>query len=275
MLTTFVIGLREGLEAALIVGVIAAFLIRRGERAALRPMWWGVVAAVALSAGGAVALHLANRSLTLRARETMEGLLALAAVAGITYMIVWMRRHSAELRAELESKAGEALAVGSVTAVAGMAFVAVLREGLETAVFLLATLQNNPSPLLGLVGALIGIVVSVGIGYGIYRGGVDIDLRRFFRVTGLVLVAVAAGLSASAVHSLAEAGIITFLQGAAVDLSWLIAPGTIRSSLITAFLGFQPVPTFAELIVWFSFFIPMAAYVSGMSFDIRRRQLAL
>ncbi len=275
MLTTFVIGLREGLEAALIVGIIAAFLIRRGERAALRPMWWGVAAAVALSAGGAIVLHLANRSLTLRAREAMEGLLALAAVAGITYMIVWMRRHSAQLRTDLESKAGAALAAGSVTAVAGMAFVAVLREGLETAVFLLATLQNNPSPLLGLVGAFVGIVVSVGIGYGIYRGGVDIDLRRFFRVTGLVLVAVAAGLSASAVHSLAEAGFITFLQGAAVDLSWLIAPGTIRSSLITAFLGFQPVPTFAELIVWFSFFIPMAAYVSGLSFETRRRQPAL
>jgi high-affinity iron transporter len=275
MLTTFVIGLREGLEAALIIGVIAAFLIRRGERAALRPMWWGVAAAVALSAGGAIALHVANRSLTLRARETMEGLLAIAAVIGITYMIVWMHRHAAALRTELESKAGAALAVGSVTAVAGMAFVAVLREGLETAVFLLATLQNNPSPATGLAGAVGGILVSVVIGYGIYRGGVDIDLRRFFRVTGVVLVVVAAGLLASAVHSLAEAGIITVLQGAAVDLSWLIAPGTVRSSLITAFLGFQPVPTFAELIVWFLFFIPMAVYVSGRSLDARHRQPAL
>ncbi len=262
MLTTFVIGLREGLEAALIVGIIAAFIINRGDRSVLRPMWWGVVSAVALSAGGAIALHAANRSLTLRARETMEGALALVAVAGITYMIVWMRRHSATLRADLESQTGAALAAGSVTAIAVMAFVAVLREGLETAVFLLATLGNTASPIPGAVGASLGILVSIGIGYGIYRGGIKIDLQRFFRITGVVLVIVAAGLLSSAVHELAEAGVITALQGSAIDLSWLIAPGTVRSSLLTAFLGFQPVPTFAELTVWAIFLIPMVVYVS-------------
>lgn len=276
MLTTFVIGLREGLEAALIVGIIAAFIIRRGNREALRPMWWGVAAAVALSAGGAIALHIANRSLTLQSREVMEGVLALLAVAGITYMIVWMRRHAADLRDDLESKAGLALAAGSATAIVAMAFVAVLREGLETAVFLLATLGNDASsPVLGALGAAVGILVSVVIGYGIYRGGVRINLQRFFRVTGVVLVIVAAGLLASAVHSLAEAGVIGFLQHSAIDLSWLIAPGTIRSSLLTAFFGFQPVPTVAEVVAWAVFLIPMVIYVSGVTLPRPRSRLAV
>jgi len=275
VLTTFVIGLREGLEAALIVGIIAAFIIRRGDRHALRPMWWGVAAAVALSAGGAIALHVANRSLTLGAREVMEGALTLVAVVGITYMIVWMRRHSAALKADLESKAGAALAAGSVAAIVVMAFVAVLREGLETAVFLLATLGNSASPVPGALGAALGILVSVGIGYGIYRGGIKIDLRRFFRVTGVVLVIVAAGLLASSVHEFAEAGMITFLQDPAIDLSWLIAPGSVRSSLLTAFLGFQPVPTVAEVLAWAVFLIPMVAYVSGVSLRRPQRRLAV
>jgi len=275
VLTTFVIGLREGLEAALIVGIIAAFLIRRDSRRALRPMWWGVLAAVILSGGAAVALHIANRSLTLQARETMEGALTLVAVAGITYMIVWMRRHSATLRTDLEERASDALSAGSVTAVAGMAFVAVLREGLETAVFLLATLENVNSVAAAASGAMLGIAVSAVLGYGLYRGGIRIDLRRFFRVTGVVLVIVAAGLLAAAVHEFAEAGLINALQSPAIDLSWLIEPGTVRSSLLTAFFGFQPVPTVAEVVVWAAFLIPMILYVTGFTMARRHHQLAV
>jgi high-affinity iron transporter len=261
VLTTFVIGLREGLEAALIVGIIAAFLIRNRGRAALRPMWWGVAAAVALSAGAAVILEAAGRALSFQARETMEGILAVVAAAGVTYMIIWMRRHSPGLRSDLEAKTGRALAVGSVGALAGMAFIAVIREGLETAIFLLAALGSTNDALAGSTGAAAGILVAVGLGYGIYRGGIQINLARFFRITGLVLVVVSAGLIATAVHSLAEAGVIGVWQHPAVDLSWLIAPGTVRSSLLTAFLGFQPVPTYAEIAAWMVFIVPMAVYV--------------
>ena len=273
MLTTFVIGLREGLEAALIVGIIAAFLIQRGQRQALRPMWLGVAGAVALSGGAAIALHAANRALTLQARETMEGVLALVAVAGITYMIIWMHRHSAQLKARLENQAASALTTGSVAAMAGMAFVAVLREGLETAIFLLATFENVNSPLAAASGAILGILTAVVLGYAIYRGGVRINLRRFFRITGVVLVVVAAGLLSAAVHEFAEAGIITFLQRPALDLSWLIAPGTVWSSLFTALFGFQPVPTVAEVVAWAVFLVPMVLYVSGFTF--RRPKLAV
>jgi len=261
VLTTFVIGLREGLEAALIVGIIAAFVIQRGQRHALIPMWIGVGAAVGLSAGAAVALDLAGQAMSTTARETMEGLLALLAVAGITYMIVWMRRNGPSLRSDLEHRTGAALATGSAVAIVAMAFISVLREGLETAVFLLATFQTTRSTTAAVVGAIAGIALAVGIGYGIFRGGVHLDLRRFFRVTSAVLVVVAAGLLSAGVHSLAEAGLISVLQGSAVDLSWLIAPGTIRSSVLTAFLGLQPVPTTAEVLVWLAYAVPMLAYV--------------
>lgn len=271
MLTTFVIGLREGLEAALIVGIIAAFIIRSGQRRALRPMWWGVAAAVGLSAAAAVGLHLANRSLSHRASEIMEGVLTLMAVAGITYMIVWMHRHSADLKGNLESRADSALATGSMTALVVMAFVAVIREGLETAIFVLATMTNSESPVPGAIGVTLGILVSIVIGYGIYRGGIRINLRRFFRITGVVLVVVAAGLLSSAVHEFAEAGMITVLQDPAVDLSWLIEPGTVWSALFTAFLGFRPIPTIAEVLVWAAFLIPMVLYVTGTRIGRRPR----
>ncbi len=262
MLTTFIIGLREGLEAALIVGIIAAFLRKNADARALRRMWWGVLGAVTLSAGTAIALDIAGRSLAFRAREVMEGVLAIAAAAGITWMIVWMRHHSADLRRDLETKTGLALASGSATALAAMAFVAVIREGLETAVFLLAALNTADAPLPGAVGASAGIFAAAGLGYGIYRGGIRLDLSRFFRITGVVLVVVAAGLVATGVHSLAEAGVVRLMQRPLVDLTWLIDPGTIRSSLLTAFLGLQPVPTYAEVLVWLAFLIPMTLYVS-------------
>ena len=193
MLPTFVIGLREGLEASLIVGIIAAFLIQRGERRALRPMWFGVAAAVALCFGVALVLNAIGESLSSRQREGFEAILALLAVAGITYMIVWMRRHSRELKGSLEHSAALALAAGSTFALVGMAFFAVLREGLETAVFLLATFENSKNPVATGAGAVIGIALAIGLGLGIYLGGVRINLSRFFRVTGFVLVLVAAG----------------------------------------------------------------------------------
>ena len=261
MLPTFVIGLREGLEASLIVGIIAAFLIQRGERRALRPMWFGVAAAALLCLGVAIVLRVIDESLPLEQREGFEAVLAWVAVAGITYMIGWMRRHSRELKGSLERSAGHALAQGSSWALVGMAFFAVLREGLETAVFLLATFQSSSNPFATGAGAVLGIAVAVGLGIAISRGGVRINLSRFFRVTGFVLVIVAAGLLALGVHAAQEAGWITALQTPAFDLSWLVEPGTIRASLLTGVLGLQPVPTVAVVVAWMLYALPMGAYV--------------
>ncbi len=261
MLPTFVIGLREGLEAALIIGIIAAFLLQRGERRALRWMWAGVALAVALCLGIAVIFQAVDRSLPHDGQETLASAMALLAVAGVTYMIVWMRRHSRDLKRSLESHTATALTQGSTWALIGLAFFAVIREGLETAVFLIAAFKNSLNPRATGTGALLGLVIALGLGYGIYKGGVKINLSRFFRITGFVLVLVAAGLLASAAHAAAEARLLSVAQTSAFDLRWLIAPGTVRASLITGMLGLQPVPTVAEVALWIAYAIPMSLYV--------------
>lgn len=261
MLVTFVIGLREGLEAALIVAIVAAFLMKNSDRRALRPMWLGVTGAVALCITAAVTMHLIGERLPLKAREAMEGSFTILAVVGVTYMLVWMRRHSPELKDDLHTKAAKALDSNSTWALVALAFVAVLREGLETAVFMLGVLTGSTSPTLGLIGAGTGIAMASLIGFGIYKGGVRINLAKFFRFTGVLLVIVAAGLLSSAIHSFAEAGLVTVGQSPAIDLSGLIAPGSVQAGLATAFLGFQPVPTYSELLAWLLFLVPAAWYV--------------
>jgi high-affinity iron transporter len=261
VLPTFIIGLREGLEASLIIGIIAAFLIQRGDRKALRPMWYGVALALALCLGVAAILEAVDRALPHKQQEGLETVLALVAVVGVTYMVVWMKRHSRELKGSLERSAESALVLGSAWALIGMAFFAVLREGLETAVFLLAVFGNSTNPAATGTGAVLGIAVAVGLGFAIYKGGVRINLSRFFRFTGFVLVLVAAGLLSSAVHTAHEAGWTALLQAQAFDLRWLVAPGSVRAALLTGMLGLQPIPTVGETMAWLLYAIPMSLYV--------------
>nr|WP_218886454.1 iron uptake transporter permease EfeU [Kineococcus aurantiacus] len=261
VLATFVIGLREGLEASLIVGIVSAFLVQRGERRALRSVWAGVLLAVALCLGAAAALQAATRSLPQRQQEQLETVLALVAVAMVTWMVVWTTRHARTLRAELEASTSSALAKGSAWALVAMAFLAVLREGLETSVFLLATYQASGSNAGGALGASLGVLLAAALGYAVYRGGVRLDLGRLFRVTGVVLVLVAAGLVMSAAHTAYEAGWLLAGQGTAVDLSTLVTPGTVRSALFTGVLGWQPRPTVAEVTGWLLYLLPMLVVV--------------
>jgi high-affinity iron transporter len=261
MIPTFVITLREGVEAALIVGIIAAFLVKEGRRDALRQMWIGVGIAIALCIGVAIALEIIGQELPQREQEGLETVVGLIAVMAVTYMIVWMRRNARGIKATLEGEAASALAAGSTMALIAMAFLAVLREGLETAVFLLAAFQNATDTTAAGSGAVLGLLAAAAIGLGLYRGGVRINLSRFFRITGVVLVFVAAGLLASAAHTAHEAGWINGLQAQAIDLSWLVQPGTISGSLLTGMLGLQPAPTVIEASLYLLYAVPMMAYV--------------
>ncbi|ODT97665.1 MAG: hypothetical protein ABS81_29715 [Pseudonocardia sp. SCN 72-86] len=261
MLATFIIGLREGLEASLIVGIVASFLVARGRRDALRSVWIGVGIAVVICIAVGVILEIVTADLPQAAQEGLETVIGLLAVAMVTYMVIWMRSHARDMRAELESSAGAALAAGSATALVAMAFLAVLREGFETAVFLLAAFQASTSPLLAGLGALLGVLVAVALGYGIYRGGVKLNMARFFRITGVVLVIVAGGLLMTAAHTAHEAGWINFGQTRALDLSWLVLPGTPVSSLLTGVLGIQPYPVVLEVVVWLVYVVPLLIYV--------------
>lgn len=261
MIPTFVIALREGVEAALIIGIIAAFLAREGRQDSMRQMWAGIAVAVALCVGIAVMLRVIGQQLPQREQEGLETVIGLIAVSAVTYMIVWMRRNARGIKKALEGNAASALASGSAMALVAMAFLAVLREGFETSVFLLAAFQDAGDTTAAGTGAVLGLVAAVAIGLGIYRGGVRLNLTRFFRVTGLILVFVAAGLLSTSLHTAHEAGWFDGLQGQAVNLTWLVQPGTVSGSLLTGMLGLQPTPTVGEAAIYLLYAIPMAFYV--------------
>jgi high-affinity iron transporter len=261
MIPTYVIGFREGLEAALIVSIVAAFLRRQGQRAALRYVWLGVAVAVVMCTLAGVALQLLDEQLPQAQQERLETVIGACAVAIVTFMIVWMRRNAAAMRGQLERHAAAALATGSVAGLVAMAFFAVLREGLETAVFLLAAFQASSNALSAGIGALLGILSAVVVGAALYRGGIKLNLQRFFKLTAIFLVLVAAGLLATAVHTAHEGGWFNGLQAQALDLSWLVVPGTVTSSLLTGMLGLQPSPTYGEAGAYLLYAVPMLLFV--------------
>jgi high-affinity iron transporter len=262
VIPTLVIGLREGLEASLIVGIIASFLAKNGRRDALRQPWIGVIAAALLCLAVGIALVTLSRELNQKAQEGLETVIGAFAVVMVTFMIVWMNKHARSMKKELEGAAAAALARGSATALVAMAFLAVLREGFETSVFLVSILQNSSNTASATAGAFIGIAIAIVIGYGIYKGGVRLNLARFFKITGIVLVLVAAGLTMTVFHTAHEAGWINFGQATAADLTWLVRPGTVVASLITGVLGIQPKPTVVETVAWFLYAVPMLLFIT-------------
>ncbi len=261
MLATFVIGLREGLEAALIVGIIAAFLKQSGRADALRRMWIGVVVAVVLCLGVGLGLQAVNSTLPQRQQEMLECVVAAIAVVMVSYMVLWMRKHSRSLKSDLHAAAGGALASGSATALVVMAFLAVFREGFETAVFLLAAFQSAVSPAQAVAGAVLGVVLAVALGFLIYRGGVKLNLAKFFRMTGVVLVLVAAGLVMSTLRAAYEAGWIVVGQQHAVSLDLIARPGTVQESLLTGVLGIRSSMPVIEVVAYVLYLLPMLAVV--------------
>ncbi len=259
MLATLVIGLREGLEAALIVGIVAAFLRRNGR--GLGAMWLGVGLAIGVSVAVGVALWLLESALPQAQQEALETVIGAVAVVFVTSMLLWMNRHARSMKRELESSAGAALHDGGAWALAAMAFLAVLKEGFETSVFLLATFRAAQSAGLAAGGAVLGIAIAAGIGWGVYAGGVRIDLGRFFRITGAFLVLVAAGLVLTAMRTAHEAGWIVAGQQPTVDLAWLAPTGSIQGALITGMLGIPSDPRLIEVVAWLAYVVPVALYV--------------
>ncbi len=255
MLTTALIGLREGLEASIVVVILVAFLVRTGRRDALRWVWTGVGAAVALSVGVGALLTYGTSTLTFRAQEAVGGFGSILAVALVTAMVLWMRTAARSMSGELKRGLDAALQVGS-GAVVGMAFLAVAREGLETALFFFSAVQSSGEgttrPLLGF---LVGIATAVALGAGMYRGAVQIDLGRFFRVTGILLVVVAAGILAYGVHDLQEAAILPGLNTLAFDVSAAVPPGSWYGTLLKGVLNFSPASTVLEVVVWLTYVV--------------------
>ena len=249
MLGNFLIGLREGLEAALVVSILVAFLVRTDRRSELPRVWLGVGIAVAVSAGVTIALALAQQQLTFEAQEAFGGGLSIIAVGFVTWMIFWMRRAARSISAELHGRMEEAIRLGPL-AVVVMAALAVGREGLETALFFFTAALAAGQTTEPLIGFLLGIAVAVALAYLIYRGAVRLDLGRFFTVTGVLLIFVAAGILGYGVHDLQEAAILPGLTTLAFDVSAIIPPDSWYATLLKGIFNFSPATTVLELIVW-------------------------
>ena len=261
MLANFLIGLREGLEAALVVGIIAAYLVKTRNADRLPAVWFGVAAAVLLSLGVGALLSFSSASLSFEAQEAFGGFMSLVAVGFVTWMIFWMRRTARTIKAELEGKLESALSMGTYALVA-MAFVAVAREGLETSVFLWAAIQSTGQTTVPIVGAALGLATAVVLGWLLYNQAVKINLATFFKVTGIGLVVVAAGVLAYGIHDLQEARILPGLNDHAFDISATIPLSSWYGTLLKGTFNFNPTPTWLELGAWLAYLVPvMAAFL--------------
>jgi len=258
MFANFLIGLREGLEAALVVGILVAYLVKTGHRDGLRPVWFGILVAVGISLGVGAALTFTSHSLSFEAQEGFGGTMSILAVGFVTWMIFWMRTQSRHLKAELQGKLDSALRHGA-GALALMAFLSVGREGLETALFLWPTLQSSGSGMGPGVGAVLGLATAVVLGYLLYRRSLNINLAKFFTYTGAGLVVVAAGVLAYGVHDLQEANLLPGLAAQAFDITRQVPPSSWYGTVLKGTVNFSPDPTWLQVVVWLAYLVPTMA----------------
>ncbi|MCW2807979.1 MAG: high-affinity Fe2+/Pb2+ permease [Marmoricola sp.] len=261
-LGNYLIGLREGLEASLVVVILIAYLVKTQRRHLLPRIWAGVAVAVVISLAFGALLTYGPQRLTFEAKEAIGGVLSIVAVGFVTWMVFWMARHARGLSGELRGRLDTAAEAGR----ASLAFVALLavgREGLETALFLWAATQaatnSDGSTATPLVGALLGILTAVAMGFAFYKGVLKINLGKFFKWTGVILIVVAAGVLAYGIHDLQEAGILPGLNSLAFDVSRQIPPDSWRGTLLKGTLNFSPATTWLEAGVWLAYVIPTMA----------------
>ncbi|MDR7189348.1 MULTISPECIES: iron uptake transporter permease EfeU [Microbacterium] len=272
MLATFLIGLREGLEAALVVGILVAYLTKLGRRDVLPRLWAGVGLAIALAVAIGAILTFGAYTLTFEAQELLGGLLSLLAVAMVTWMIFWMQKTARTLKRTLEGDIDRALATGSLWALVAIGFVSVAREGVETTLLLWSMVQSFGEAPAALAGALLGLVTAVLLGWALARGMLRLDLRIFFGWTGAFLVIVAAGVLTYAIHDLQEAGALpgpftaaapidpvtgevavgwaAFPLGWAFDVTASIPPGSALAAILQATVGFMPRMSWLQVVAW-------------------------
>ena len=273
MLANYLIGLREGLEAALVVSILVAYLVKTGRRDLLPRIWIGVGAAVTIALAFGFALFFGPRGLSFEAQEAIGGTLSILAVALVTWMIFWMARAARSLSGHLRGQVDVA-ADGPWWGLVLVAMLAVGREGLETALFIWsateAVSRDTNSTWQPLLGAALGIATAVAIGYLLYRGAIRINLAAFFTWTGAFLILVAGGVLSYGVHDLQEAGILPGLDNLAWDVSDVIDPSTWYATLLKGIFNFSPQTTVLEATVWVLYVVPVLfLFVRG----VRRRDV--
>ena len=260
LLTGLLTGLREGVEAALIVSIVLAYLAKTGNARHFSKIWLGTALAIAVSIAVGVTLFVTIGGFEGASEQIFEGIAMTIAAVVVTWMLFWMRRTAANIKGQLHERVDRSLTEGSIFGLTLLAFTAVIREGIETALFLLgqATAAGTQATST-LVGALIGLAIAVVIGFALYRGARVINLRTFFTWTGVALIFIAAGLLSHAVHEFVEAGLITFGTSQAFDISGVLphepdagAMGVI-GSILRAIFGYSSTPEWITLITWIAY----------------------
>ena len=269
MLAAFLLVLREGFEATLLIAILLAYVVKIGHAESRRAIWYGVLVAAGLSVIAGAAMFFAASGLQGNASEIFKGTTMWFAVGVLTYMVLWMRRQSRTIAADLRHGVDEAMATGSTFALAALTFVMVFREGLESALFMFSITQTS-APLQVALGSIAGLAGAVGLGYAVYVGGRRLNLGAFFKVTGLLLLVVAAGLLAHGMAMFEFAGLVPAVYYPLWDLS-NVSMLTSESSLgqfIIAFFGWDPKPDLLEFVLW-------AGYVSVVGYLFLRPQRAI
>lgn len=258
MLIAFLIMLREGIEAALIVGIVAGFLKQSGHSRLMPKVWLGVALAALMCLGIGYGIHSVTGEIPQKEQEFVVGVIGLVAVAMLTYMILWMKKAARSMKQQLQDSVQIALNRGNGQgwALVGMAFLAVAREGLESVFFLLAVFQQSPTWSMP-VGAVLGLLAAVVIGALIYQGGMRLNLAKFFRWTGAFLIVVAAGLVAGSLRALHEAGVWNHLQEVVFDSSKYLHEDSPLGVLLGGFFGYTDHPTQGEVLAWLLYLVPV------------------
>jgi high-affinity iron transporter len=262
LLNGLLTGLREGVEAALIVSIVLAYLVKTGNARHAGRIWLGTALAIAVSIAVGVTLFVTIGGFEGTAEQIFEGVAMTIAAAVVTWMLFWMRRTAANIKGQLHAAVDRSLTEGSIFGLTLLAFTAVIREGIETALFLLGQATAADAEATStLVGALIGLAIAAVIGYGLYRGARVINLRTFFSWTGVALIFIAAGLLSYAVHEFVEAGVITFGTTTAFDISGVLphdpaaGPAGVVGSILRAIFGYSSAPEWITLIAWVTYVI--------------------
>ena len=252
MLPSFLLSLREGLEAALIVGIVLGALHKMHRSELASSVWWGVIAASAVSLAAGVLLTALGLGLEEPFEQVFEGVTMFLAAGILTWMIFWMNRQSRQIKGELESGVRKAL-TQSAGALFALAFFAVVREGIELALFLTASAFASDA-LQTLSGAALGLAVSGLLGWGLFASSIKLDLRRFFQATGILLILFAAGLAAHGVHEFNEIGWIPAIVEHVWDVNFIVDENSTFGAILKALFGYNASPSLSEVAAYLVYF---------------------
>ncbi len=253
MLSSLLITLREGLEAALIIGIILAYLDRTGNRQGFKSVWIGTSLAILVSLISGAGIYLLAEEFSGRAEEIFEGLAMFVAVGVLTWMIFWMRRQAVNIKAHLHAQIQSVLTSGSSFALVMLTFVVVVREGIETVLFLFSANRVAESAVLFIIGGFLGLGIAIAIGYSIYKGSSRLNLRTFFNITSMVLIVFAAGLLAHGIHELQEATIIPIVVEHVWDINHILPETATFGRFLTAIFGYNGNPSLIEVAAYFAY----------------------